>query len=243
MSDLLKQFLESSALYGSNAGYIEDLYEHYLQNPESVDESWREKFNKMHNGLSQETAHSQIIERFAKLALQSQGRLAKLQGFTEESVKKQSAVARLINHYRVRGHQIATNNPLQKTLPSIPDLEPAYSGLTELDMDTLFDSGTLYGMDRLPLREIIAILKEIYCGSIGTEYMHIVDTDIKRWIKNRLEGSKLNLKLSAEAKQSILKQLTAAEGIEKYLHRTFVGQKRFSLEGGESLIPISAPAT
>ncbi|MGR9046662.1 MAG: 2-oxoglutarate dehydrogenase E1 component [Gammaproteobacteria bacterium] len=238
MTNLLKQFQETSALYGSNAGYIEDLYELYLQNPESVDESWRTKFSKLHNGLSQETAHSPIIDRFAKLALQSQGRLAKLQGFTEESVKKQSAVARLINHYRVRGHQIATNNPLQQTLPSIPDLEPAYYGLTELDMDTLFDTGTLYGVDRLPLREIIATLKEIYCGSIGTEYMHIVDTDIKRWIKNRLEGSKLNLKLSGDEKLSILKQLTAAEGIEKYLHTTFVGQKRFSLEGGESLIPI-----
>ncbi|MGR9053572.1 MAG: 2-oxoglutarate dehydrogenase E1 component, partial [Gammaproteobacteria bacterium] len=238
MSDLLKLFRESSALYGSNAIYIEDLYERYLQDPESVDESWRNKFNKMHNGLSKETAHSPIIDRFAKLAKQSPGRLAKLQGFTEASVKKQSAVARLINHYRVRGHQIAKNNPLNPTVPTIPDLEPAYYGLTELDMDTLFDTGTLYGADRLPLRDIIAVLKEIYCGSIGTEYMHIVDTDIKRWIKNRLEGSRLNLNLSADDKQSILKQLTAAEGIEKYLHRTFVGQKRFSLEGGESLIPI-----
>ena len=110
MSNLLKLFQESSALYGSNAAYIEELYEHYLQNPESVDESWRIKFSKLHNSLSQETAHSPIIDRFAKLAQQSQGRLAKLQGFTEESVKKQSAVARLINHYRVRGHQIAIKN-------------------------------------------------------------------------------------------------------------------------------------
>ncbi|PKM12154.1 MAG: 2-oxoglutarate dehydrogenase E1 component [Gammaproteobacteria bacterium HGW-Gammaproteobacteria-3] len=238
MSNLLKHFQETSALYGSNAAYIEDLYELYLQNPESVETSWRHKFSTLHNGIAQETAHSPIVERFAKLALQSQGRLAKLQGFTEESVRKQSSVARLINHYRVHGHQIAQNNPLTTTTPTIPDMDPAYYGLTELDMDTLFDTGTLYGVDKLPLREIIATLQEIYCGSIGSEYMHIVNSDMKRWIKNRLEGSKLNLNLSAEARQSLLKQLTAAEGIEKYLHRTFVGQKRFSLEGGESLIPI-----
>ncbi|HBA66144.1 MAG TPA: 2-oxoglutarate dehydrogenase E1 component [Methylococcaceae bacterium] len=238
MSELLKLFQESSALYGGNAVFIEDLYEKYLQNPDSVDPSWRHTFKNLHNGMAQEIIHSPIVDRFASLAQQSQGRLAKLQGFTEESVKKQSAVARLINHYRVRGHQIADNNPLNKSIPSVPDLEPAYYGLTELDMDTLFDTGTLYGEDRLPLREILSRLKEIYCGSIGSEYMHIVDTDVKRWIKNRLEGTRAKPNLTTDEKLSIHKQLTAAEGIEKYLHRTFVGQKRFSLEGGESLIPF-----
>ncbi|MDO8845828.1 MAG: 2-oxoglutarate dehydrogenase E1 component [Methylicorpusculum sp.] len=238
MSDLLKLFRESSSLYGSNANFIEELYEQYLQDPDSVEDSWKQKFGHIRSDSVQETAHSPIIERFASLAQQSQGRLAKLQGFTEQSVKKQSAVARLINHYRVRGHQIATNNPLHTTTPYFPDLDPAYYGLTELDMDTLFDTGTLYGVDRLPLRDIISTLKEIYCGNIGTEYMHIVDTDMKRWIKNRLEGAKIHHKLSAEEQMSTLLFLTAAEGIEKYLHNTFVGQKRFSLEGGESLIPI-----
>ena len=238
MHNLLKLFRDSSALYGSNASFIEELYERYLENPESVEKSWQSKFSKMGNGSIHDIPHSPVVERFAQLAITSQGRLAQLQGFTEESVKKQSAVARLINHYRVRGHQLADNNPLGKPDQSIPDLEPAYYGLTALDMDTLFDVGTLYGVDRMPLHKIISVLKEIYCGSIGTEYMHIVDTDIKRWIKNRLESSKTNLRIPKEKKLWLLKGLTSAEGIEKHLHRKFAGQKRFSLEGGECLIPI-----
>lgn len=238
MSKLLKLFQDSSSLYGSNAGFVENLYERFLEDPDSVEPSWQKEFSEIHQGADFEAPHSPVIERFAQLALKSQGRLAKLQGFTEESVKKQSAVARLINHYRVRGHQIAANNPLGKTQPPPPDMDPAYYGLSEPDMDTLFDTGALYGVDRLPLRDIIANLQEIYCGSIGSEYMHIVDTHIRRWFINRLESSKTNLKPEPEKKLWLLKLLTAAEGIESHLHNRFVGQKRFSLEGGESLIPI-----
>ncbi len=238
MNNLLKQFRDSSALYGNNAVYIEDLYEQYLENPDSVPESWRNKFNALQQKANLEIAHSPIVERFEQLAVSSPGRLAKLQGFTEESVKKQSAVARLINHYRVRGHQIADNNPLGKNEPIPADLEPAYYGLAEPDMDTLFDTGAIYGVDRLPLRDILSTLKEIYCGSIGTEYMHIVDTEPKRWIKNKLESTKPGIENDPEKKRWLLQLLTAAEGIENHLHRKYVGQKRFSLEGGESLIPI-----
>ncbi len=238
MSKLLKLFQDSSSFYGTNANFVENLYERFLEDPDSVEASWQQQFREIHNGADFETPHSPVVERFAQLALQSQGRLAKLQGFTEESVKKQSAVARLINHYRVRGHQIASNNPLGKSMPSPSDMDPAYYGLSEPDMDTLFDTSALYGTDRLPLRDIIATLKEIYCGSIGSEYMHIVDTPIRRWIISRLESSKKNLELEPEKKHRLLKLLTAAEGIESHLHNRFVGQKRFSLEGGESLIPI-----
>ncbi len=239
MSKLLKLFQESSAFYGSNATFIEGLYEQYLDDPDTVSESWQEKFTALHNGATHETAHSPIVDRFEKLAKATQGRLAKLQGFTEESVKKQSAVARLINHYSVRGHQIAANNPLGNKIEIPADLEPAYYGLAEPDMDTLFDCGSLYGVNKLPLRKIISTLQEIYCGSIGSEYMHIVDADTRRWIKNKLEGKKLDSSThSDEKKASLLKSLTAAEGIEKHLHRKYVGQKRFSLEGSECLIPI-----
>ncbi|MCK5830950.1 MAG: 2-oxoglutarate dehydrogenase E1 component [Methylococcales bacterium] len=239
MSNLLKLFQDSSALYGSNAVYIEHLYEQYLENPDSVSQSWRAKFDILHNGIKHETAHSPIVDRFEKLASTTVGRLSKLQGFTEESVKKQSSVARLINHFRVRGHQIAANNPLGNIQETPPDLELAYYGLAEPDMDTIFHTGTLYGVDKLPLKKILSTLKEIYCGSIGTEYMHIVDSEEKRWIKNRLEGNRLDSSThSADKKISLLKLLTAAEGIEKHLHRRYVGQKRFSLEGGECLIPI-----
>ena len=239
MSNLLKLFKDSSSLQGSNASYVENLYERFLEDPESVEPSWQKEFNAIHRGADYETPHSPVVERFAQLAVKSQGRLAQLQGFTEESVKKQAAVSRLINHYRVRGHQIANNNPLGTTSPPPPDMDPAYYGLSEPDMDTLFDTGALYGdVDRLPLRDIIANLKEIYCGSIGSEYMHIVDTHIRRWLIGRLESSKTGLILDSAKKQWILKLLTAAEGIENHLHHRFVGQKRFSLEGGESLIPI-----
>ena len=239
MSNLLKLFQESSSLQGSNASFIENLYERFLEDPESVEPSWQKEFNAIHHGAAFETPHSPVVERFAQLAVKSQGRLAQLQGFTEASVKKQASVSRLINHYRVRGHQIANTNPLGKTAPSPADMDPAYYGLSEPDMDTLFDTGALYGnVDRLPLREIIANLKNIYCGSIGSEFMHIVDTHIRRWVINRLENSKVGLILDTEKKHWLLKLLTAAEGIESHLHNRFVGQKRFSLEGGESLIPI-----
>jgi len=238
MSKLIKLFQDSSSLYGSNASFVENLYEHFLEDPESVDPSWQKQFREIHNGVDYETPHSPVVERFAQLAIKTPNRLAQLQGFTEESVKKQSAVARLINHYRVRGHQIANNNPLGKTTPPPPDMDPGYYGLSEPDMDTLFDTGSLHSDRRLPLRDIIASLKEIYCGSIGSEYMHIVDTHQRRWLINRMENAKASLKLGAEKKLWVLKLLTAAEGIETYLQNRFVGQKRFSLEGGESLIPI-----
>lgn len=238
MKTLLQQFQESSAFYGSNARYIEIMYEQYLHDPEAIEASWRQQFNGISNGTVHETPHSPIVERFAELAHSSNGKLAALQGITEESVKKQSAVAGLINQYRVRGHRLANNNPLSPPDPSTGQFNPAELGLAEPDMDTFFDAETLFNEQRLPLRKIINRLKEIYCGSIGTEYMHIVDPKIRHWIRNRLEGTSHQQNLDNDQKRWLLKLLTSAEGIEKHLHRKYVGQKRFSLEGGESLIPI-----
>ncbi|MDD2738780.1 MAG: 2-oxoglutarate dehydrogenase E1 component [Methylomonas lenta] len=238
MSNLLKLFEESSALYGGNASYIELLYEQYLNDPNSVASNWRQRFDEIHCNSQDDTPHSIIVERFEKLAISEPGKLAKMQGFTEQSVKKQSAVARLINHYRVKGHQIASNNPLGNTSVVPTDLEPIYYGLTQADMKTVFDTGGLCGIDRLPLHTIIQTLKEIYCGSIGSEFMHIVDTEPKNWIRKKLEGAKPDYASHPEKRIGLLKLLTSAEGLEKYLHRKYVGQKRFSLEGGESLIPI-----
>lgn len=237
MTDLLKQFQDSSSLYGSNATFIEDLYEQYLENPQSVIESWRVQFDKIHTPTAHDTPHSKVVAHFANLAV-TPGRLAKLQIFTEESVKKQSAVARLINHYRVRGHQLARNNPLGNPKQDIHDLKPAYYGLSVPDLDTLFYTDLLYGVNKRTLRDIIATLQQIYCGSIGAEFMHIVNTDIRRWFLKRLENDHIEQHFDHESKRDLLKQLTAAEGIEHYLHQRFVGQKRFSLEGAEALIPI-----
>ena len=238
MSDLLTLFKETSALYGGNASYVEYLYEQYLNNPDSVEASWKQRFDDIHSGATEDTPHSVIINHFERLAINEPGRLARMQGFTEQSVKKQSAVAGLINHYRVKGHQIARNNPLGKNISIPADLEPSYYGLTEADMNTLFDTGGLCGVDRLPLQQIIETLNANYCGSIGSEYMHIVDSEAKSWIKDKLEGAKPNFASHSEKRLWLLKQLTAAESFERFLHRKYVGQKRFSLEGSESLIVI-----
>ncbi|MDT8406969.1 MAG: 2-oxoglutarate dehydrogenase E1 component [Methylococcales bacterium] len=236
--DLLEHFRQTSALYGSNAAYIEGLYESYLDDPEAVPETWRHHFAKLPN-TQPDIAHGPVVARFAALAQQSHGRLAKLQGFTEASVKKQASVSRLINQYRSSGHLIANNNPLaHEESPLPPEFAPASYGLTELDMDTVFDPGKLDGADKMSLRAILSALKRIYCGHLAVEYMHITDADIRSWLKNHLESGKTLYQPTPEDKHIILEQLIAAEAIENYLHRTFVGQKRFSLEGGETLIPM-----
>lgn len=235
MKNLLQKFQESSALHGNNANFIEMMYEQYLLDPESVEASWRKKFSNIGNGKMHEKPHSPILKHFANLAKNSNGKFVALQNITDASVKKQSSVAGLINHYRVRGHQLANNNPLD-SLKRQFDLSEY--GLDKSDMDTLFNPETLSSKDRLPLKEIIDILYSIYCDSIGIEYMHIVDSEIRRWIRNSLENSSHQRTLTHDKKSWILRLLTAAEGIEKHLHRKYIGQKRFSLEGGESLIPI-----
>jgi len=242
MNKLLDQFIESSSLYGGNASFVEALYEQFLQEPDSVGEAWREKFKSLqnHSTYNLDIPHSVVKERFEKMARVPTTRQFSLQdNFMEEIMEKQSSVTRLINQYRVSGHQQADYDPLNLLHRSpVPDLDPAYYGLSELDLDTVFNTGTLYGSKRLTLREILSMLNETYCGSIGFEYTHIVDLGITSWLINRIEGTRGRLNLDDEQKIRLLKQLTDAEGIEKYLHRRYVGQKRFSLEGGECLIPL-----
>ncbi|TAN46649.1 MAG: 2-oxoglutarate dehydrogenase E1 component [Methylococcaceae bacterium] len=240
-SDLLDQ---DSAFSGANAAFLEGLYESYLENPESVDETWRAQFAALRRSANgqPEVAHSELRQRMVQEAKEAS--VQRYQGtlqftLSEENIQKQSAVARLINHYRLRGHQAADNNPLQYLpKPPVEDLDPAYFGLGEADMDTVFDTGTLYGADRLPLRDILTVLRESYCGSIGAEYLHIADTGIKCWIKDRLESARGRADLDNAKKRWLLHSLTAADGIEKHLHQKYVGQKRFSLEGCDCLIPL-----
>lgn len=242
MNKLLHQFIESSSLYGGNASFIEDLYEQFLQEPESVGEVWREKFKSLQNGATYklDIPHSKVRNRFEKLGRIPTKRQFSMQSdFTEEIMQKQSSVTRLINQYRVSAHQQAKYDPLNLLVqPAIPDLVPEYYGLSELDFDTVFDTGTLYGSPRMSLREILTMLNETYCGTIGFEYTHIGDLGIISWIINRVEGARGCFDFDDDRKVDLLKQLTAAEGIEKYLHRKYVGQKRFSLEGGECVIPM-----
>ncbi len=155
------------------------------------------------------------------------------------AAEKQAAVLRLINAHRVRGHQAAEVDPIRlRERPPVEDLDPAYHGLTAADLDTVFNSGSLFGIGDAPLRDILAHVRRIYTGPIGAEYMHITDTREKRWIQERIESDGYARLGDAGASVRLLERLTAAEGLERYLHTRYVGQKRFSLEGGEGLIPL-----
>lgn len=242
MTSLLETFRKTSALSGTNAAFIEDLYESYLQDPESVGEVWRSYFDDLTadiRGKVSETAHSSIRKSFALMAKQKSHAPSQRDCMAPEAAQKQASVLRVINSFRVRGHQKADTDPLNLLEKDIiSDLELGYHGLGELDMDLVFNTGSLFAPDRLPFREIYSILQTVYGGTIGSEFMHIVDTQEKRWIQKRLETTKATPSFDAGQKKWILQMLTGAEGIEKYLHNKYVGQKRFSLEGGESLIPM-----
>jgi len=230
--------IETSAIQGGNAAYVEDLYERYLQDAEAVDPQWRAYFRSVQGSGAPDAPHAPVRARFERLARQRPTRVVS-EGYDPRAAEKQSAVMRLINYYRVRGHQAARLDPLGLApVPAIPDLDPAFHGLGPEDMATVFNTGTLAVADRLPLSEIIRVLKAVYTDTIGAEYMHITETAQKRWIQKRLEGSVFEPRLTPEEKREVLKQLCAAEGIERYLHNKYVGQKRFSLEGGDSLIPL-----
>ncbi|MVF22650.1 2-oxoglutarate dehydrogenase E1 component [Methylocaldum sp. BRCS4] len=231
MNKLLQLFKDASAFSEDNVGFLEDLYERFLRDPESVDESWREKFRSIQHELTREEPAAERERRVVKAAIG--------ESEAEEMLRKQSAVDRLIYQYRTRGHQSADNNPLKLSPPAaLKDLDPAHYELSEDELDRPFYIDILRSPERLPLREILSMLRQTYCGHVGAEYTHIVDSDIKRWIQKRLESTRARGNFSAEEKKWMLKLLTAAEGIEKYLHRKYVGQKRFSLEGAESLIPL-----
>ncbi len=159
------------------------------------------------------------------------------QAGTESYVEKQSRVLRLINMYRVRGHLIANLNPLggQKILKH-EELDPQFHGLSVWDLDREVYSDDLPGAHRRTLRDILDLLRDAYCQTIGVEYRHIQEPDQKRWVQERIEG--ISRDLSMEDKRHILERLNAAEGFERFLHTKYVGHKRFSLEGAESVIPM-----
>jgi 2-oxoglutarate dehydrogenase E1 component len=241
MNNLFQFFKDSSALNGANANFIEDLYEQYLNDPDSVDPQWQAQFKALKEANSNQidVPHSPIREHFARLAKAPSGIRVVQEGVSHEQLHKQASVSRLINAYRVHAHKQAHTNPLDVEMkPLLPELDPTFHGLSDLDLNTEFDTGTLYGAEGLPLKKIIERLQSTYCHSIGVEYMHIGDSDIKSWVQRRMEGTRAQANLDGDEKRWLLQLVTAAEGIEKFLHRKYVGQKRFSLEGGESFIPL-----
>ncbi|RPH97449.1 MAG: 2-oxoglutarate dehydrogenase E1 component [Lysobacterales bacterium] len=237
----LQDLYNSSHLSGGNASWIEGAYEDWLQDESSVPEQWAREFAALRDGAGDrdgapgERGHLGVQDKFRRLGSLPPGTGAD----SRWSEHKEASVVRLITAYRLRGHENARLNPLgEPHSPKVPDLDPAFHDLDESDLDREFDSGSLVAPSRMTLRDIIALCEQVYCGSIGVEYLHISDTRKREWLQERLEGPRGVPAVNDAERMRILRMLTAAEGLEKYLHTRYVGQKRFSLEGGEGLIPL-----
>ncbi len=238
-----RDWMSTSPLDSGNAPYLEQMYERYLRDAGSVDLKWRRYFEGLPrvDGVTVEVPHSEIRDRFRRLAYQDRSRTkTPLTAMVSSDYReKQIKVLQLINAFRFRGHQRARLDPLEMMeMSDAPDLYPAHHGLTEADLDTVFDTGSLVGPEKTSLREILDILRRTYCAHIGAEYMYLTDTAEKRWIQHHLEGARGVPDFSKEIKQRLFDRVTAAEGLEHHLHAKYVGQKRFSLEGAETLIPL-----
>ena len=233
----------STYLFGGNAPYVEELYENYLANPGSVPDNWREYFDALQhvaasNGSqAKDVPHLPVVNAFAERSKQGQTRVVVASADLEMG-RKRTAVQQLIAAYRNLGARWADLDPLKRTeREKIPELDPSFYGFGDADQETVFNtSNTFFGKDTMSLRELMNALRETYCGTIGAEYMYITDQNIKRWWQQKLESIRSKPDFSAEKKRHILDRLSAAEGLERFLHTKYVGQKRFSLEGGESFI-------
>ncbi len=243
-------FPEESLLEGENAAYIDHLYEQYLNNPYSVNQSWREYFSEwpVPADLRQGVRHSEIQQQFRHSSLFSKP-ASGINGhdieWVVEEERMQVHVLKLIEAYRVLGHLQAAINPLEElyTQPVLDELSLPYYGLDRVDAARIFDTGDFFLEKPATLDNIYRALRNTYTGSIGAEYMHIMDTEEKCWLQARLESSQATPRLSLHDKQQIYQQLVAAETFERYLSTRYVGQKTFSLEGGESLIPLLSSLT
>lgn len=236
--NVMKAWLESSHLAGANQTYIEDLYEQFLADPDGVSDEWQAVFKSLPQVSENETPHGPVKDYFSRLAKETSRYSAPVSDPHNDS--KQVKVLQLINAFRFRGHQNANLDPLGIwTREKVTDLEPEFHSLTDADFEATFNVGSYaIGQESMKLKDLYTSLKKTYCGSIAAEYMHIVSTEEKRWIQSRLESVESNPTFDKEEKLRFLDSLTAAEGLEKYLGAKFPGAKRFSLEGGDSLIPM-----
>ena len=243
MTKLYEQYNINSYLFGGNAPYIEELYEAYLNNPGSVPENWRAYFDAVQHvpatdGSNRpDVAHAPVIASFAERAKQGPIRTVNASADSDMG-RKRVAVTQLIAGYRDLGSRFANLDPLQRQeRPNIPELDPSFYGFTDADLDIVFNiNNTYFGPETASLRDLLQMLRDTYTRSIGAEFTYISDMAEVRWLEERLEPTRAVPSFSAEKKKHILERLTAAEGLERYLHTKYVGQKRFSLEGGESFI-------
>ncbi len=234
--DTMREFEATSTLFGGNAPFIEEQYERYLANPASVPSDWREYFDSLRGGAA-DVAHAPIIESFIRL-----GKSRKVAGAMVDAgtMHKQVLVLQMIGKFRTLGMFHAELDPLKRQEKRyIADLDLSTYGFGDADLDTEFDVGSFKaGGERMRLRDLIQALKDTYCRTFGAEYMYISDTPVKRFVQQRLEPIRSRPTYPAEQRRHILERLTAAETLERYLHTKYVGQKRFSGEGGDTMIPM-----
>ncbi|MFL1894182.1 2-oxoglutarate dehydrogenase E1 component [Aquimarina sp. 2-A2] len=217
-----------SFLNAAHTAFFADLYDKYLQHPDSVEPSWRAFFQGFDFGMesAQEAGETVYVEQA------SQGKVE-----VPQNVQKEFMVVRLIDGYRTRGHLFTKTNPVRERRKYAPTLAIENFGLTQADMDVVFNAGEIVGIGPSSLRDIVLHLEKIYCDSIGIEYMYIRNPEEREWIQSRINFNTNRTKFSADEKKYILKKLNQAVSFESFLHTKYVGQKRFSLEGGEALIP------
>lgn len=214
-----------SFLNAAHTAYFADLYDQYLQNPDSVEPSWRAFFQGYDFGAESYSEEQEVSTAAAP------------QVVVPENVKKEFQVVKLIDAYRTRGHLFTRTNPVRERRKYEPTLALENFGLSNADLDKTFEAGGILGIGATSLRNIISHLERIYCESIGVEYMYIRKPEQIEWIQQKLNINDNHPKFSADEKKHILKKLNEAVSFENFLHTKYVGQKRFSLEGGESLIP------
>lgn len=227
-----------SYLSGGNSRYLEELYEAYLTDPNSVSSEWRSYFDSIQDkGSRKDTLHSHLEQEFLQIAKQP---VRVYSGSSNPELQaKQEKVYHLIAAYRRLGHLNANTDPLHLAkLPYVEELHLEHYGFTEADLNTCFSCGDFLALKEGSLREIFQVLRETYCHHIGIEYMHITKHKEVAWFQERFEAARGRISLPAERKKRVLEKLIAAEGLERFLGAKYVGQKRFSLEGGEALIPL-----
>lgn len=233
-SSTLQQAWANAYLSGGNMAYVDSLYEDYLADPNAVSEEWQAVFKALPavNGQTKDLSHRAIRDYFLEHAYAPVAQVVVADG-------KQAKVADLVNAYRTYGHLAAKLDPLDM-LPrmAVPNLELAYHHLSEADLQQTFATPKTIASQDLSLAELIKRLQATYCGSIGIEYMHIAKTEEVAWLQEQFEANQGRGRFDLKDKKQILDALIAADGFERYLGTRYVGQKRFSLEGGDALIPM-----
>ena len=234
MSKTIGEKFKESFKYGGNSEYLDLMYEEYLRDPSSLSLEWKKYFDSIQNGQV-DVSHEAIKDKFKNSTFRTKEKNI----LTDNTASKASDVQNLINAYRRRGHEVADLDPLKlRPQKEVVDLNLDFHNLSQFDLDSHFSISNFQNSENLKLSEILASVKKTYTSTIGYEFMHIMDSRIRSWFLNKIEGKPTPYSFSSEEKEHVLKRLVDSEGLEKFLAAKYPGAKRFGLEGGESLVPL-----